>query len=257
MSTKGKSPLKDRPLNLPGQSVDSALRDFADDHFILPLFLVLTLILMSVWEWFGYARNIPRKPVLFTVLAAAAVVAYAVYFRLRWPKAKAMKLGRDGERAVGQYFDSHVESDASVFHDVPSVGGNIDHVIICSRGIYAIETKTRTKPAKSDAIVTVEDGKLLVNGYAPARDPLIQAKACASDLTRLLEQSTGKRFAIQPVVVFPGWFVEDKRASKSPVWVLEPKALPSWIRNNAAVMSESDVCLATYHLSRHIRTAAP
>jgi hypothetical protein len=166
-----------------------------------------------------------------------------------------MKLGRDGERAVGQYFDSHVESDASVFHDVPSVGGNIDHVIICSRGIYAIETKTRTKPARSDAIVTVDDGKLLVNGHAPDRDPLIQAKACASDLTRMLERSTGKRFAVQPVVVFPGWFIDDRRASKASVWVLEPKALPSWIRNNAAVLSGSDVCLATYHLSRHIRTS--
>jgi hypothetical protein len=117
--------------------------------------------------------------------------------------------------------------------------------------------QTRTKPAKSRAVVTVHDGRLLVNGNAPDRDPLIQAKACASDLTRLLEQSTGKRFAIQPVVVFPGWFVEDERTSKSPVWVLEPKALPSWIRNNAAILSGSDVCLATYHLSRHIRTAAP
>ncbi len=139
---------------------------------------------------------------------------------------------------------------------MPSVCGNIDHVIICSRGIYAIESKTRTKPVKSDAIVTVDDGKILINGRAPDRDPLIQAKACASDLARLLEKSTGKRFVVQPVVVFPGWFIDDRRASKSSAWVLEPKALPSWIKNNAAILSGSDVSLATYHLSRYIRTAA-
>jgi len=38
------------------------------------------------------------------------------------------------------------------------------------------------------------------------------------------------------------------------VWVLNPKALPTFIENEPVVLAQEDVMLATYHLSRHIRT---
>jgi hypothetical protein len=165
-----------------------------------------------------------------------------------------LRLGRNGERVVGQYLDRYSEPDATVFHDVPGPKSNIDHVVICSRGIFAIETKTRTKPKGRDAIVTVGSEGLKVNGRAPDRDPIVQARACANELKKVLRDSTGKPFEVQPVVLFPGWFIEDKRQSKNEVWVLEPKALPAWIKNQRPAIESSDVSLATYHLSRHVRT---
>jgi hypothetical protein len=248
------SPLKDRPLNVPGQSGDHALRDFVDDHFILPMLFILALSLATIWEWVAYARHLPRQPWTFSVISIAAFIACAVYWKIRWPKVLALRLGRDGERAVGQFLETHVEPDATVFHDVPGAKGNIDHVVICSRGIYAVETKTRTKPRRGKPIVTVENERLIVNGYAPDRDPIGQARACAENLKRVLKESTGKQFDVRPVVVFPGWFIEDKRESRAAAWVLEPKALPVWISQEKATISPSDVSLATYHLSRHIRT---
>jgi hypothetical protein len=246
------SPLKDPPLNVPGQSGDTKLNDFLLDHFLFPMLCVLGLLLVSIWEWFAYARHIPRQPVWASVVSMTGLFAVALYWRFRWSELQRMKLGRDGERAVGQFLEGHVEAGATVFHDVPSGRGNIDHVIICSRGIYAIETKTRSKPA--EPIVVVEDDQLLVNGYAPDRDPIIQSLACANDLRQVLRDSTGKAFEVRPVVVFPGWFINDKRKSRSPVWVLEPKGLPAWIQREEAKISETDVSLATYHLSRYIRT---
>jgi len=248
------SPLKDRPLNLPGQSVDETLRDFIDDHFVFPLFTCLTLVLITIWEWFGYTTHLPRKPWLFTIMSLSALGGFAIYLKIKWPKAMALRLGRNGERVVGQFLDMHVDVDATVFHDVPGPSGNIDHVIICSRGIYAIETKTRTKPKRSNPVVTVENDTLLVNGHVPDRNPMVQARACAGGLKKILRDSTGKPFEVQAVVVFPGWYIADKRQSKSAVWVLEPKALPAWIKNQKPTIDPSDVSLATYHLSRHIRT---
>ena len=131
-------------------------------------------------------------------------------------------------------------------------GGNIDHVVICSRGIFAIETKTRSKPAKP--VVVVEDDQLLVDGYPPGRDPIVPALTCANNLRQILPESTGKIFDVRPIVVFPGWFIQDKRNFGAPVWVLEPKGLPAWIQREAATIAEADVSLATYHLSRYIRT---
>jgi hypothetical protein len=254
MAEPDDSPLTARPLNVPGQSVDESLREFADKHFILPLFLCLTLFSITVWEWFAYLKRLPPKPWLFTILSILAFVGGAIYWRLKWPEAMRLRLGRNGERAVGQYLDRYSEPDATVFHDIPGPKGNIDHVVICSRGVYAIETKTRTKPKGSKAIVTVENDGLKVNHRAPDRDPMVQARACSNELKKILKDSTGKPFEVQPVVLFPGWYIEDKRQSRNEVWVLEPKALPAWIRNRKPTIEPSDVSLATYHLSRHIRT---
>lgn len=98
------------------------------------------------------------------------------------------------------------------------------------------------------------DGEtLLVAGREPDRNPAIQARAQSSWLQRLLAESTGKAFPVRPVVLFPGWFIEDSRASRRDLWVLEPKALPAFLQQEKAVASMEDVKLAAYHLSRYIR----
>jgi hypothetical protein len=57
-------------------------------------------------------------------------------------------------------------------------------------------------------------------------------------------------------VLFPSWFIEPTAVSKqSDVWVLNSKALPSFIANSQKCLSGDDLSLVTYHLSRFIRTA--
>jgi hypothetical protein len=79
-----------------------------------------------------------------------------------------------------------------------------------------------------------------------------QAAGAARWLEDLLESSTGKKFPVRPVVVFPGWFVE-QRTPRGPVWVLEPKALPAFIEREPVTVMPSDVALASFHLSRYLR----
>jgi hypothetical protein len=62
-------------------------------------------------------------------------------------------------------------------------------------------------------------------------------------LANLLEMTAGKKFPVRGVVVFPGWFVE-QRAPRGSVWVLEPKALPAFIEKEPALVAPSDVALA-------------
>jgi hypothetical protein len=108
---------------------------------------------------------------------------------------------------------------------------NLDHVVISTHGIYAIETKTRTNPSPR-ARVVVDGNNLTVAGYTPDRNPIEQVSAAAWWLENTLQQSTGKRFFVRGVVVFPGWYVE-QRGSRGDVWVLEPKALPAFIGSPA------------------------
>jgi hypothetical protein len=126
--------------------------------------------------------------------------------------------------------------------------------VISTHGIYAIETKTWSKPWPS-AKVLVEGDNLQVAGEEPDRDPIIQAAAAASWLEKLLLLSTDKRFLVRGVVVFPGWFVE-QRGPRGDVWVLEPKMLPGFIRQSPEMIPPSDVALAAFHLSRYVRSEA-
>jgi hypothetical protein len=169
-----------------------------------------------------------------------------------------LRQGRDGERAVGQFLERLREDGAQVFHDIPGEGPaaafNLDHVVISTHGIYAIETKTWSKPWP-EAKVVVEGDALTVAGQAPVRNPIVQVAAAAKWLEKKLQESTGKRFFARGVVVFPGWFVE-QRGPTGDVWVLEPKMLPGFIRNARTMLAPVDVALAAFHLSRYVRSEA-
>lgn len=55
------------------------------------------------------------------------------------------------------------------------------------------------------------------------------------------------------MVLFPGWFVKDSRSSRREPWVLEPKALATFLSYEPESMSAEHAKLAAFHLSRFIR----
>jgi hypothetical protein len=246
------SPLKAKPLRNPGDSIDEEIRRLTDDKLPEPFFFASGFALLAMMEWFGYLTHSPRHPILFTGVAlVACIVAVWRVWRIRG-RYKQLKLGRDGERCVGQFLERLRDGGGQVFHDVPAETFNLDHVIISPHGIYAVETKTFSKPSPRAAVV-VEGDSLLVAGRRPDRDPIKQVAGAARWLSDQLETTTGKKFSVRGVVVFPGWFVE-QRTPRGSIWVLEPKALPAFIENEPAVLASSDVALAAFHLSRYIRS---
>ena len=223
------------------------------------LAVAAVMLIMATMEWVAVLRHTPRLPWLYTGLAVVACLCTGWKLWQVRTRLQQLKLGRDGERAVGQYLERLRTDGADVFHDVPGEGFNVDHVVLSVQGFYAVETKTRSKPCRAAARVALTEKGLLVNGFRPDRDPLMQAQAGARWLSQLLEETTGKRFPVRGVVLFPGWFVEPMssawRMSDKP-WVLEPKALPAFIKNEPKRVSDTDMKLAAYHLSRYVRVAA-
>ena len=193
---------------------------------------------------------------MYALLSLAAGGVCAIQFAFARRKVERLRLGRDGERAVAEQLERLRERGAEVVHDVPGEGFNLDHVLLCQRGFYVIETKTRTKPARGDARVRTNDGAVIVGRSKPDRAPVVQVQAGAAWLTRLLEECTGKRFAVRGVIVFPGWFVEPMSAvwkQAGMPWVLEPKALPRFIENEPSQFEERDVKLAAAQLAQYVR----
>jgi len=204
-------------------------------------------------EWYRHFYPHKSSPWIVSVAAIAACsFAGWRFFRLR-RRLKAIKQGIEGEKAVGQFLERLREQGYTVFHDVVADTFNVDHVLIGAGGVFTVETKTRSKPIGRDARVTYDGKQLLVDGTAPDRDPIVQAKSQARWLGSVLQESTGRQFPVQPVVVFPGWFIDPGVGKPQSVWVLEPKSLPGFLNHQVHMMSPEDVKLATFHLSRFIR----
>ena len=144
-----------------------------------------------------------------------------------------------------------------VFHDILGDGFNVDHVVLSPHGIFVIETKTISKPGRTSPQPTIKltSSGILAGGADLGAAPVDQARAAARWVFRLLEEGTGKTYPVKPCVVFPGWFVEPmgKEYGQS-VWVLNPKALPTFIANEPIRIQDADLHLAAFQLSSYIRS---
>jgi nuclease-like protein len=252
-----KSPIKDNPLRNPAESLDKEIDDLLNEDvatYIIIAVVMLVMTLMEFWRWY---MESPVSPITYVVLSFI-IIPLCIFklYKLR-KRLKNLKQGRDGEKVVGQYFELLRERSAKVFHDIPGEKFNLDHVVICSSGVYVIETKTYSKPDSGPARMIFDGTSLSFNNIKNNEKPIIQVLAASNWLKNLLKESTGRTYSMKPVVVFPGWFIEPtSEARNSEVWVLNPKALPTFISNSKEQLSEEDVSLIAFHLSRYVRSCS-
>jgi hypothetical protein len=147
------------------------------------------------------------------------------------------------------------EKGCKIFHDIVGEKFNIDHVIICQHGIFTVETKTYSKPMQGQATVKCDGESITINGNQPIKDILTQARAEASWLKNMLKESAGKDVPVKPIIVFPGWYVDNSHAGFNPdVWVLNPKAISDFLSKSGMSLSQENVSLFSFHISRYIRS---
>lgn len=253
MRIEKKSPLKAAPLRVAGESLDRQIADAIDDEFLLPFLLALVAVVLAGMEWWRYATDAKPSP-WFASAIALLLCGYALWrWRRGFARVKALKLGRAGERAVAQYLEWFRTKEFFVFHDVPTSDANIDHVLIGTRGLFVIETKTLSKPVRGECRIAVAADGIRANGRLLDRNPIVQAKAQARWLHDFLGESGFKQF-VRPVVVFPGWFVERFDMKTLGVWVLEPKALDAFIEQEPVVLTDDQVRAMASALSSYIRS---
>ncbi len=255
-SNSKKSPLKVPPLRNPAQSLSEYREDLLSDKLLGYFLFPCMMFMWAGYEW--YRSFMPMKPMpIGATLVALVTSAICIpkILKLR-KKVKAVNRGIEGEKAVGQFLEQFRSNGYQVFHDIPGdkIKGekfNIDHVLIGPGGVFTVETKYAQKPAKGQCIVEKDGDNLRVNGRTPSRNPIIQAKAQSKHLSRILSDSTGQKFVVQPLVVYPGWYVQNKSPDTS-VLVLNEGMISNVLANSSVSLASDKVHLAAYHLARHI-----
>ncbi len=165
------------------------------------------------------------------------------------------QLGQKGERQVGQILNKLIAQGYTIFHDVWAGKFNIDHVVISPRGIFAIETKTYSKPGRGESKVRFDGKKVTLTGHPPDAEPVNEAVRHADWLRKILgnKVSPAKFFPVKPVVVYPGWWYVDTGHNKD-TWVLHPEMLEVQISQEPISLTETDIAIAIVRLEPYSMT---
>ena len=259
-SQPSKSPIKQEPLRQPGQYLDERFEQIMDGRFTGYVLASGFMIFYALMEWVHWVFKTPPAPV-FTTILAIAVTAFS-WWRLRkvLQDLRQLRRGSQGEKVVGQMLETLRADGYQVFHDIPCKSGdrkfNIDHVIVGPQGTFTIETKTKSKPMRGSVEVVFDGEKITANGWTPERDPVVQAKAEYKWLHDMLQNSTGRSFWIQPVILYPGWYVRENTQETS-VWVLNPDRLRKKIQAQQKRLKPEDIALIADRIAVHVRSCDP
>lgn len=241
------------------------LRNQFDDAFsdVMGLLMLVLFLPALVGAMYGGGYLIPGRPFSWVTAAvylafAVAAIAFATY-RMKKLHTKAMNLrmGWDAEVATGQELDQLMRRGAVVFHDFPAGEFNIDHVMICSAGIYAVETKSRMKPERGnkDGGKVTYDGKALLFPDWTDTQIVEQARRQAKWLAGELSKAVGESLQVVPVVALPGWYVN--ATGRSDVRVLNPKNFHFLLENRGASLSPVLADRIAYQVEQRCRDVSP
>jgi hypothetical protein len=205
----------------------------------------------------GLAQTMVWPGSIFQWLIGGGIAATGVVMGSRNLMAtRALRLGLMGENAVGEHLQSLVAAGYRVFHDVPGNGKwNIDHAVVGPAGLFAIETKARTKKpggrAEKDHEVTF-DGKELGWPWGSDVEALAQARRNAEWLGNEMTKATGERVGARPILAIPGWLVT-LRAAPRDLAVLNGKQVPGFVKSEPRVLTEEQVQRIAYQLEQRCR----
>ena len=179
------------------------------------------------WEMLGFGVTMSIVTVFLATKAIKALKRY-----------RNDSLGFKGERAVGEELNKLMLDGCLVYHDVPGEGAwNVDHVVVAPTGVYAIETKTRSKDrCKKDRkdYEVIYDGKTLQYPNWNDTHGLDQAKANARWLVKHLSNVLQEEIKVTPILTLPGWLVTNRvNPTGNELRVLNHKQIRSVIVNGS------------------------
>ncbi|MGA3268511.1 MAG: nuclease-related domain-containing protein [Verrucomicrobiota bacterium] len=252
-----RTPLSDRLLRPAGYGLQRKLEDLNDSFNLW--FMGACFLSFPAFGVFAVTPKDASGRIFFLVLFGLVAAGCTVMAWRRLKQIRDYRRGLVGEQAVAEQLRPLFASGYQIFHDIPCETGkrkwNIDHVAVGPAGVFAIETKYRTKkPGKNGA----RDHEATFDGNRiefASGDYDAQAAGQARDNARWLEKelskATGERVTVQPIVALPGWWVTLK--ANSDVKVLSGKQVAGFIGTEPVKLSDKAIQRISYQLEQRCR----
>lgn len=256
-----KNPLTRELLRSPGDGLWGKIDElsFSIDLYLTQL-LVAPLLLFSAYLSQAYFSN---KTGLFYaaahIILGLGIIAYCIWKSISLINLRTKyRVGFDAESAAGQELNQLMRSGFWVFHDFPADKFNIDHIVIGKSGVFAVETKGRSKPTnlgKNNSDV-IYDGRKLSFPDWEERKPIDQAIRQANWLEDWLSNSVGEKVSVRPVLCLPGWYVNN--LSENGIPVINGRNSESFFASiRSSELSESLQTRIAFQVEQRCRNVAP
>lgn len=205
-----RNPLTRDLLRGPGQSLSKSLEDVNID-LALYLGMSMPFLLVFVLAYWGFLYTGALAIATLIVVVVMGVIVFTILVYRALKRRERLRLGYEAEVAVGEELNHLMRWGFWVYHDLPMDGFNIDHVVIGKTGVFAVETKGRSKPdtgkGKADARL-VYDGRKLKFPDKFETQPIEQARRQAESLAKWLASAVGERVPVRPALAIPGWYID-------------------------------------------------
>lgn len=227
-----RAPFTPQLERVPGGSLLGRIDELSEEITVRVVALItMPIVLYAGYITLLYATGRSADPIGMGLLSVTGLTLSGFFLltasRLIRTR-RSLRLDYIGELTVGQGLNRMMLEGWRVYHDFPAEGFNIDHVLVGPKGVFAVETKTRSKPVtrsrREDATVTY-DGRMLHFPTGSNHEMIDQAKRQSKWLARWLSQAVGEPLTVRAVIALPGWLV--KRVSPEGPPVVNPKQFAS------------------------------
>jgi len=257
-----RNPLTRGLLRGPGHSLREQANDLRFDLLLYPTyFSALPVVTLAALSMIRGTAGLRLLDWILVGLVTLFVVAFAGYKIIRLTrKLRDLGLGFEAETSIGQELNLLMMDGFSVFHDVSGDQAfNVDHVVVGPQGVFAVETKGRSKPVRNEGVETHRlqyDGKqLLFPGWTETK-PLEQARRNADWLRKWLTSAVGTAIDVKPVLMIPGWFID--RTSPPGMAVMNGTNCRNFfVKSRDAQLSEQLVKQIVHQLDARCRDVEP
>ena len=258
---KGKgSPLSGRLLRSPGASLQNRIDDLSVEIMAyvaaVPAF---PLLIYSLYLPLLHAQKLTPFNVsllMVTLAGVLSLIGLKLYHLMK--ERNLCRLGLNAEMSVGQELNQLMCKRFRVYHDVPAENFNIDHVAVGPNGVYAVETKGRSKAlrkkGKMDVTVAYDGQKLEFPGWYET-EPLLQAQRQADWLREWLTSAVGSPVSVQAVLALPGWYVV--RKADQPIRVISGKEAYTLAKPNGITLDDEMIQRIAHQLEERCREVEP
>lgn len=262
---KYKNPLTHNLRRPPGGTLHRMLQG-AYINQVLPVVILAMAVSIPV-SMHLFQSYVLEKPESFlrTAMLIVLVLGISMYAIIGLMRGKRqisnLALGYECELAVGQALDLLMLDGFRVFHDIDGGSFNVDHVVVGPTGVFAVETKGKSKilgtAGKQKATAKVE----YINGqfHFPGgieKEWVKQAKRQATWLKGWLSKAVGFEFFVQPVIVVAGWYVATE--SNHPVKAISSGQIDYYFQQpTKQSLSKEQINRIAYQLDQKTRDLEP
>lgn len=248
--------------NVQGESLENRLQDLISRLYEVLLFPAMWAIIV-IYCWL-VALNVISINIGASILATLIFIVLCIRTAKRYKSISKdiqnCRKGLDGERMVGGMLEKLTSEKDFVFHDIICKVGkdekvicNIDHVIVSTKGIFAIDTKNKSLLDREydQADYTFDDGFLVDCTGVLQKRMMDQIDYEASFLEKKIKDWIGANYTVKRSCVIIGAFVKYEQNDFSKYWFVNENGFMTLFEKSREEIPLQDVHRISDNLRRY------